>query len=85
MIYHNHLTVKTGTSQLLDLFNQNSWTLLKDEIPTVEKHGEKVLIVRLLNGGQAAQSISIHDTKMMKHCNPDETFWMVHPELPKFK
>ena len=59
------------------------WILLKDEKPTVEKHGEKVLKCSNVNSSQAYMAITIHNTVMIKHCDENETWWMPLPELPK--
>jgi len=59
------------------------WIKLKDRIPNVNIDGEKILIYRILNKAQEEMEISIFYTKMVKHCNPDETWWMTLPEKPK--
>ena len=58
------------------------WIKLKDLAPSVEIDGEKVLLYRVLNDTQERQSYSIHNTIMVKYCNPDETWWMRLPEKP---
>jgi len=58
------------------------WIKLKNRKPSVEIDGEKILIYRILNSGQEDMSISIHDTKMVKYCNEDETWWMALPDKP---
>ena len=57
-----------------------SWVAASDKLPSVEQNGNKVLIYRIMNDSQESLAISIHDTNMVKHCNPNETWWM---ELPK--
>ena len=57
-----------------------SWVLVSEKLPTVEENGQKVLIYRIMNDSQSSLAISIHETNMVKHCNPNETWWM---ELPK--
>ena len=57
-----------------------SWVAVSEKLPTVEDNGQKVLIYRIMNYSQSSLAISIHETNMVKHCNPNETWWM---ELPK--
>lgn len=57
-----------------------SWVAVSEKLPTVEDNGQKVLIYRIMNESQSSLAISIHETNMVKHCNPNETWWM---ELPK--
>jgi hypothetical protein len=59
------------------------WINVNDRLPTVENDGVKVLIHRIVNDSQSLIAISIHDTLMVKHCNPNETHWMPLPEPPK--
>jgi hypothetical protein len=58
------------------------WIKLKDRKPSVEIDGERVLIYRILNEGQRTMSIDTHDTRMVKHCDENETWWMSLPEPP---
>lgn len=58
------------------------WIKLRDKHPTVEKQGVKVLLYRIMNEDQKLLSTTIHETAMVKHCNPDETWWMPLPEPP---
>jgi len=58
------------------------WTKLKDKQPDESIEGQKVLILRKLNEQQVMQSLSIHDTKLIKHCDPEETWWMRLPDVP---
>lgn len=58
------------------------WVKLIDEIPTVEENGEKVLLYRILNESQESMSITIHNTSMVKHCDPNETWWTNLPKPP---
>ena len=55
---------------------------LSERSPKVEIDGEKVLVYRLLNDGQKSQSFSIFHTLMLKHCNPEETWWTNLPKEP---
>ena len=58
---------------------------LSDLCPDVSIHGEKILIYRIMNESQESIGFSIHDTRMIKYCNPDETWWMPLPEKPTKK
>jgi hypothetical protein len=53
---------------------QSEWVSVEDRLPTLEEHGEKVLIHRLMNDSQKLLAYSVHDTKMVKYCDKD-TFW----------
>ena len=59
-----------------------SWVFANDKLPTVEQNGEKVLLYRIMNNSQESQSVSIHETSMVKYCNKEETWWMEIPLLP---
>ena len=61
------------------------WIKLKDRMPDKNIDGSKVLLHRIIDGPQAAQAITIHDTRMVRHCNPDETHWMALPDQPKIE
>jgi hypothetical protein len=50
------------------------WVSVEDRLPTLEEHGEKVLIHRLMNDSQKLLAYSIHDTLMVKYCDKD-TYW----------
>jgi hypothetical protein len=56
------------------------WVAASEKLPTEEKNGNKVLIYRIMNDSQESLAFSIHETSMVKYCNPNETWWM---ELPK--
>lgn len=58
------------------------WIKLIDKIPTVEENGEKVLLYRILNESQESMSITIHNTSMVKYCDPNETWWTDLPKPP---
>lgn len=58
------------------------WIKLKDKQPNVVDNNEKVLLYRIMNDGQKSQEITIFDTAMVKHCNPDETWWQMLPKKP---
>jgi len=58
------------------------WIRLSDKLPTIENQGVKVLLYRIMNEDQKLLSTTIHETAMVKHCNPDETWWMPLPEPP---
>ena len=67
-------------NEALRQFDVTSWVAVSEKLPTVEDNGGKVLIYRIMNDSQSSLAISIHETNMVKHCNPNETWWM---ELPK--
>lgn len=59
-----------------------AWIKLIDKYPIVEEVGEKILLYRIMNDSQERQAITIHETRMVKHCNPEETWWMQLPCAP---
>ena len=59
-----------------------SWVAVSEKLPTVEDNGQKVLIYRIMNDSQSNLAISIHETNMVKYCNPNETWWRELPEPP---
>jgi hypothetical protein len=59
-----------------------SWVFANYKLPTVEENGKKVLLYRIMNDSQESQSVSIHETSMVKYCNKEETWWMEIPPLP---
>ena len=59
-----------------------SWVAASEKLPSVEQNGNKVLIYRIMNDSQSSLAISIHETNMVKYCNPNETWWMELPEPP---
>jgi hypothetical protein len=61
----------------------SGWVSCLERLPEIKTDGEKVLLHRILNEGQKSQSISVHDTSMVKHCNLAETHWMPLPLPPK--
>lgn len=69
----------------LDKHVNMNWIAVSNKLPIEEDNGEKVLIFRIMNGSQESLAISIHDTNMVKHCNPNETWWMELPKPPIFK
>lgn len=60
----------------------NNWISLRYATPNIERHGDKVLLFRVMNAHQKDLEISIHSTDMVKHCNADETWWQQLPEKP---
>ena len=54
-----------------------NWTSCLDELPD-PKVG-KVLIHRIATESQKNMSISIVDASILKHCNKEETHWMLLP------
>ena len=59
-----------------------SWVFANDKLPTADENGKKVLLYRIMNDSQESQSVSIHETSMVKYCNKEETWWMEIPPLP---
>ena len=74
MITHLYKTIKP---------NKMKWIKLSDRVPTEIIDGEKVLLYKMLNEGQAGQNPSVFPTNKIHVCNPDETWWMALPEPPK--
>ncbi len=70
----------TESEKNLNKSDVKSWVAVSEKLPTIEDNGQKVLIYRIVNKNQESLAISIHDTKMVKYCDPNETWWM---ELPK--
>ena len=58
------------------------WIKLSDRIPDVKIDGVKILLYRIVNDSQERIAISIHDTHMVKFCDPNETWWMCLPNKP---
>ena len=55
---------------------------LSDQTPTIEQHGEKVLIWRIMNKEQRDQNPSIYPVSMLRLCDPNETWWSELPDEP---
>jgi hypothetical protein len=62
--------------------NTMRWVKLSDKLPTVEDQGVKVLLYRIMNEDQKLLGITIYDTAKVKHCNPNETWWLPLPDPP---
>jgi hypothetical protein len=62
-----------------DLLSEEKWQNIDEQLPTIKKHGEKVLIHRKVNPSQASLATSIHDTDKVKYCEPG-TLWRVLPK-----
>ena len=60
----------------------SNWIKLKDKQPNIIDNNEKVLLYRIMNDSQSSQCISIHETSMVRFCNPDETWWQMLPNKP---
>ena len=58
------------------------WIKLSDRVPMNNIDGDKVLVCRILNEGQASQNPSILPTDRIHLCDENETWWMCLPELP---
>lgn len=63
--------------------NQDKWINCKNELPDIEKVGNKVLLFREMNEGQKGMAITVYDTFLVKHCEPETTFWQKLPNPPK--
>jgi len=61
------------------------WIKCADALPTENDADEmgKVLLFRTTNDTQLSISKTIHDWNMVRHCDPDETYWMPLPKNPK--
>lgn len=59
-----------------------NWVVASEKLPSVEQNGNKVLIYRIMNDSQSSLAISIHETNIVKYCNPNETWWMWLPKPP---
>src|SRR5690348_575562 len=62
--------------------NQDKWISAK-ELPDVNEVGKKVLLFRNMNEGQRGIAITVYDTFLVKHCDPETTFWQSLPNPPK--
>lgn len=59
----------------------DGWVKCSDRLPDTT-NGEKVLLYRVTNDSQRLTSMVVHDTSLVKHCNPTETWWRELPEPP---
>ena len=59
------------------------WIKLADRKPEVSIEGEKILMCRISNEGQLADTMTIGSTRLIHLSNPEETWWMALPELPQ--
>ena|SRR5690348_6705921 len=62
--------------------NKDKWISAK-ELPDVNEVGKKVLLFRKMNEGQREMAITVYDTFLVKHCDPETTFWQPLPNPPK--
>ena len=62
--------------------NQDKWVSCKDELPDAKKVGNKVLLHRKMNDSQKEMEITVYATFLVKHCDPETTFWQHLPEPP---
>jgi len=53
----------------------SNWIKLKDKKPNAQEVGDKVLLFRIMNDSQMSQSVTIHETYMVKFCDENETWW----------
>ena len=60
------------------------WIRLDQRQPSVKIDGKKVLVHRIPTDSQQGTATAIHDTVMVKHCLPSETWWMHCPEDPVY-
>jgi hypothetical protein len=63
----------------------NGWISVEDRLPDENKDGNKVLLYRIMNDTQETMPITVHDSKMVKHCIPQETWWQPLPPPPPTK
>ncbi len=76
-------TFTLGWQTAIESLSGTDFILASIALPEVEKVGEKVLLFRRSTYSQKAQEYSIYATIMVKHCNPDETWWMPLPDSPE--
>ena len=62
--------------------NQDKWISAK-KLPNAKKVGNKVLLFRKMNDSQKEMSTCVYDTFLVKHCDPETTFWQPLPAPPK--
>ena len=60
----------------------NGWISVEERLPVSNKDGNKVLLYRIMNDTQETMPITVHDSKMVKHCIPQETWWQPLPPPP---
>ena len=60
----------------------NNWIKLVTKQPNTIDNGERVLLYRINNIQQKNNEITVHETIMVKHCDPNETYQMELPEKP---
>lgn len=58
------------------------WVKASESLPTIELNGDKILLYRISNEGQLDVEISVYSTAKVRHCNPNETWWMDLPAPP---
>jgi len=58
------------------------WIKLSDRMPDENIVGKKILVCRVGNASQGDPR-SIFDTRMIKLCNPDETWWQPMEDVPQ--
>jgi hypothetical protein len=63
--------------------NQDKWISCKNELPDKKKVGSKVLLFRKMNDSQIEMAITVYDTFLVKHCDPETTFYQPLPNPPK--
>jgi uncharacterized HAD superfamily protein len=62
--------------------NQDKWISAK-ELSNANEVGKKVLLFRKMNDSQREMAITVYDTFLVKHCDPETTFWQKLPNPPK--
>jgi len=60
------------------------WIKLSLRKPSVKIDGSKVLIHRIPAFSHENDTITVIATRMVKHCQPNETWWMPLPEKPNY-
>jgi hypothetical protein len=83
MPFHLPERIKPYIEEAMELYaNQDKWISAK-ELPNAKKVGKKVLLFRKMNEGQREMAITIYDTFLVKHCDPETTFWQPLPNHPQ--
>ena len=64
-------------------YNYDKWIKCSEQMPDEEIVGDKVLLKRDVNTSQLSLAVTIHDTKMVKYCDLESTYWHPLPSNPK--
>jgi hypothetical protein len=83
MPYYLHLCYLPYIKEAMEIYaTQDKWISAK-ELPDAKEVGKKVLLFREMNEGQREMAITVYDTFLVKHCDPETTFWQPLPNPPK--